>query len=54
MALTVFVIGVEWNAVAHGVALSENATQVLTAAFSGIIGGLAGFMGGRASNRPPS
>lgn len=47
IALICFVIGIEVNATYRVIPLSENATQVLTAAFSGIIGGLAGYLGGR-------
>ena len=47
IALLALVIGVEANIVLNRAQLSENTTQLLTAAFSGIIGGLAGFLGGR-------
>lgn len=52
VALTLFVVGLLVINATQSIALSENATQVLTAAFSGIIGGLAGYLGGR-SNQPP-
>jgi hypothetical protein len=51
-ALCLFVVGIGVASYVSGTTLSENATQVLVASFSGIIGGLAGYMGGR--QRPPS
>lgn len=55
LAVIAFVIGAELNIIAGGNPLGENTTQVLTAAFSGMVGGLAGYLGGRTNtpNQPP-
>ena len=48
-AVNIIVIAVLYDAIAsEGPGLSENATQILTTAFSGIIGVLGGFLGYRA------
>lgn len=51
VALCLFVVAIGVSNYVSGLPLSENATQVLVASFSGIIGGLAGYMGGR--RQPP-
>jgi heme A synthase len=56
ICLIVFTAAVLYDAVfSEGPGLSENATQILTASFSGIIGALAGYLGGWVSHerRPP-
>ena len=50
IAVIAFVIGAELNVIIHGNTLSENTTQVLIALFSGVVGGLAGYLGGRAES----
>ena len=50
VAMIAFVVGAEINVIVHGNTLAENTTQVLVAIFSGVIGGLAGYMGGRAES----
>lgn len=54
-ALNIIVMAVLWDAI-HGKnpGLSENATQVLTGAFGGIIGILGGFLGYAAGKRDQS
>jgi hypothetical protein len=53
-AVNIITIGVLWDAIrSEGPGLSENATQVLTGAFGGMIGILGsqlGYRAGRASN----
>lgn len=53
-SILVFTIAVLWDALFHGAqaGLSENATQVLTGAFSGIIGALAVYLGARLARGP--
>lgn len=56
LALNVIVMAVLWDAIrSNGPGLSENATQVLTGAFGGIIGILGSYLGYRAgrSDREP-
>jgi len=52
-AINAFAVAVLYDAVfSSGPGLSENATQVLTTAFGGIIGVLGAYVGGRTSQRP--
>lgn len=52
VAVVAFVILAEVNLIwGTGNTLSENTTQVLIALFSGVVGGLAGYLGGRAESR---
>ena len=49
VALTLITVGVVYDAIAsQGPGLSENATQILTGAFGGIIGVLGSYIGYRA------
>jgi hypothetical protein len=51
--LVFFTLAVLWDALkSPSPGLSENATQVLSGAFGGIIGALAVYLGGRGSRRP--
>lgn len=51
-ALNLITAGVLWDAIrSQGPGLSENATQVLTGAFGGIIGILGSFMGYRVAQQ---
>ena len=51
-ALNLLLFGVTWDAVRSDTpGLSENATQVIIAAFTGITGVLGGYIGGRAVER---
>jgi Co/Zn/Cd efflux system component len=46
--IVIICLAVAINAVQHSEPLSDNATQVLTAAFAGIVGALGGYLGYKA------
>ena len=51
-AVNLLLLGVVWDAVRSDTpGLSENATQVIIAAFTGMTGVLGGYVGGRAAER---
>lgn len=47
-SVNVITFAAVWNAVENGQGLSENATQVLTAAMGGMVGLLGGYLGFKA------
>jgi hypothetical protein len=47
-AVNLITVAALWNAVDRGTGLSENATQVLTTAFGGMVGLLGGYLGFKA------
>jgi hypothetical protein len=54
LAIVLFTCAVVWDALkSPSPGLSENATQVLTGAFSAIIGALAVYLGGRRDRPAP-
>jgi hypothetical protein len=53
LGLVFFTVAVLWDALkSPSPGLSENATQILSGAFGGIIGALAVYLGGRGNRRP--
>lgn len=51
LGIVIICLAVAINAVQHQEPLSDNATQVLTAAFAGIVGVLGSYLGYRAGER---
>jgi len=50
LGIVIICTAVAINAVQHAEPLSDNATQVLTAAFAGIVGALGAYLGFRAGD----
>ena len=50
-AVNVITLALLWDAVHHEEQISENGTQILVAAFGGMVGVLGGYVGGRSAER---